>query len=199
LTYGAFTTINNQSGTAPKLEIQQSWWAMNGLGNGQREWSLEEKFERIAEAGFTGILGAIPASQEAEQWRTLLDRYKLSFGTHCFPAKREDLTPVMQRAKDFGVQYVNSQVMDSFVVGQEAIDLLKGLTEEAAAARVPYLVETHRGRVTQDLIRTVEYVEAIPDLRLTIDFSHYVVAGEMGGRSDKASPNLLYPRTGVQW
>ncbi|NHN29889.1 TIM barrel protein [Paenibacillus sp. S3N08] len=161
---------------------------MNGLGNGQREWTMEEKFEKIAEAGFTGILGALPQPHEAAQWRKLLDQYNLSFGITSFPYKREDLIPILKHAKDFGVQYINSQVMDSFVIDEEAVTLLKELTEEAAAQGVPYFVETHRGRVTQDLLRTVEYVKAIPDLRLTIDLSHYVVAGEMVGSLEKVEP-----------
>ncbi|WP_246321090.1 hypothetical protein [Paenibacillus germinis] len=34
----------------------------------------------------------------------------------------------------------------------------------------------------------MEYVRAIPNLRLTIDLSHYVVAGEMTGESEQAEP-----------
>jgi hypothetical protein len=180
--------VNNGTNTPPKLEIQQAWWAMIGLGNGDREWTMEEKFEKLAEAGFTGILGSVPEPEEAEKWRRLLDEYNFSFSVHSFPSRREDIRSILQSAKEFGVQYVNSQVMDNYVIGDEAITLLNGLVQEAADAGVPYFVETHRGRVTQDLHRTVDYIEAIPNLRLTIDFSHYVLGGEMGGYSEKAEP-----------
>ncbi|OXM82721.1 sugar phosphate isomerase/epimerase family protein [Paenibacillus rigui] len=175
--------IHDGSKNAPRLEIHQSWWAMSGLGTSQREWTTEEKFEKLAEAGFTGILGRLPAPEEQALWRKLLDEYQLSFGVHSFPSRREELASFLQEAKRFGVQYVNSQVMDSFVTDEAAVQLLHELTEEAAAAGLPYLVETHRGRVTQDLHRTVSYVQALPSLRLTIDLSHYVVAGEMVGES----------------
>ena len=33
---------------------------MSGLGNGTREWTLEEKFEKIAEAGFKGMNSYVP-------------------------------------------------------------------------------------------------------------------------------------------
>ncbi|MEH6992457.1 TIM barrel protein [Neobacillus drentensis] len=161
-----------------KIDIQQSWWAMIGLGNGKREWTIEEKFEKIAEAGFTGIMGSLPEDHEAEKWRRLLDEYQFSFGIHSFPSKKEDLQLLLKKAKEFGVQYVNSQVMDDFTIDEEAIHLLKDLVAEAKGANIPYFVETHRGRITQDLIRTVQYVNEIPDLRLTIDLSHYVLAGE---------------------
>lgn len=179
-----------------KIDIQQSWWAMNGLGNGHREWTMEEKFEKIAEAGFTGIMGELPKENEKVKWRRLLDEYQFSFGIHSFPSRSEDLQLLLVEAKEFGVQYVSSQVMDDFIIGEEAVQLLKNLVDEAKKANIPYFVETHRGRITQDLIRTVNYVKKIPDLRLTIDLSHYVVAGE-GCHSAKAEEcfDILLKRT----
>ncbi|MEK3886320.1 hypothetical protein [Bacillus sp. FSL K6-3431] len=50
---------------------------MIGLGNGHSEWMMEEKFEKIAEAGFTGIMGSLPEDHEAEKWKRLLGEYKL--------------------------------------------------------------------------------------------------------------------------
>ncbi len=145
-----------------------------GQENGQ--WKRNSK--KIAEAGFTGILGSLPEKHEADKWRRLLDEYQFSFGIHSFPSSPEDLRAILGQAKDFGVQYINSQVMGDFLIGQEAIHLLRSLVQEAKEVAIPYYVETHRGRITQDLIRTVDYVKAIPDLRLTIDLSHYVLAGE---------------------
>ena len=53
--------------------------------------------------------------------------------------------------------------------------------ERARAAGMPLVIQTHRGRVTQDLLRTVGYARAIPDARFDVDFSHYIVAGELTG------------------
>ncbi|MEK3890497.1 sugar phosphate isomerase/epimerase family protein [Bacillus sp. FSL K6-3431] len=179
-----------------KIEIQQAWWAMIGLGDGEIEWTTEEKFEKIAEAGFTGILGSLPEDQEAEKWRRLLDEYQFSFGIHSFPSKKEDLQILLKKAKEFDVDYVNSQVMGDFISGKDAIQLLGDLVAEAKKVNMPYYVETHRGRITQDLIRTVQYVNEIPDLRMTIDLSHYVLAGE-GCYSNKADEyfDILLKRT----
>ena len=44
---------------------------------------------------------------------------------------------------------------------------------------VPFYLETHRGRYTQDLRRTLELLERHPDLLLCGDFSHYTVSGEL--------------------
>ncbi|WP_314590943.1 TIM barrel protein [Paenibacillus terrigena] len=161
------------------MEVHQSWWAMTGLGNGVREWTIEEKFEKIAENGFTGILGRLPEPQFQEQWKSLLDRYHLTFAIHSFPDSRHSLSSLLKQARQFGVQYVNSQVMDNLITGENAVRLLSELTEEAAVHKLPLFIETHRGRITQDLLRTAEYVKSLPSLRLTIDLSHYVLAGEI--------------------
>ncbi len=172
-----------------------------GLGDGDREWTLEEKFEQIAKAGFTGIFGGIPPKEERGKWRRLLDDYGFSFGTGGFPANAADLRSLLEDAKQFGAQYVNSQVIDSFVTGDDALWLLTELDKEAHRLSMPHFVETHRGRITQDLLRTASYVEALPGLRLTIDFSHYIVGGEMDGflpqYEEKAEPlfDLLLQRT----
>ncbi len=191
--------VNDKSIQSPRLAVHQAMWGMVNLGNGQREWTLEEKFEQIAGAGFSGVMAGLPAPQEAARWRNLLDQYNFDFGTTIFPRSVEEARRLFEQANAFGTQYVNAQVKDNFVIGAPAIDLLAGLVEAAAEANIPFFAETHRGTITQDLHRAVEYVQAIPDLRLTLDLSHYVVAGEMGVYSEKAEElfEVLLPRTGA--
>jgi hypothetical protein len=59
--------------------------------------------------------------------------------------------------------------------------LLRAGCKIATGEGLPMLVETHRGTVTQNLYRTYGLLDRLPELRLTGDFSHYVVGGEMGG------------------
>lgn len=171
--------LNDGSQRAPRMEVHHSWWAMRGVGDASGEWSMEQKLERIAEAGYAGILGRLPEESEKGKWRKLLDRYGLSFAVEAFPGDRGSFSSFLREAKPFGVSYVNAQVQDAWVTGQNAVRLLGELLVEAADWQVPVFIETHRGRITQDLLRTVEYVENLPHMRLTIDLSHYVLAGEM--------------------
>jgi sugar phosphate isomerase/epimerase len=174
--------INDGTLHPPRLDVQQAMWAMVGLGEKGKEWSLEKKFEKIAEAGFSGVSYLLPSPEDMDEWHRLLDRYKLSFSAIAFPAKPQDMIDVIQHANQFGkVQYINSQVMDSFVIDKVAIHLLDGLLKVSEESKIPHFIETHRGTVTQDLIRTAGYVDALPELRLMIDLSHYVVAGEILG------------------
>lgn len=172
---------------SPRLELEQSWWAMGLLGEDGREWSMEQKFHKIAEAGFQGISALIPAPAEQDKWHALLDRYGLSFSGIAFPSSAGSLQDALQAARAFGrVQYMNIQVMDAFVIDQEAEHLLDSLQRTAEEDGMPTFVETHRGTVTQDLIRTVNYVRQLPKLKLIIDLSHYVVGGELNGTSATA-------------
>lgn len=179
-----------------RLDVQQSWWAMSGLGDGETEWSLEQKFEKLAEAGFTGILGRLPQEEEADKWHRLLQDYSFSFGVQMapFPRAGDDITSFLQMAKQFGARYVNAQVLDQYTVGTEAIAGLKGLIQQAEEVGIPFYVETHRGRVTQDLLRTAEYVQALPKLRLTNDLSHYIVASGIGEEGADAVTEDLFAK-----
>ncbi|WP_307300215.1 sugar phosphate isomerase/epimerase family protein [Neobacillus driksii] len=178
----------------PRLEVLMSWWGMSGLGghNGAgNEWSMEEKVRRIAEAGYNGINGMLPEGEEAEQWKQLLDQYNLSYSVNAYPKTAEELDVFLRKAKSFGrVDFVNVQVMRPFLVGNHAVQLLAEMAELSRSAGIPAYIETHRGTITQDLLRTVEFAERLPELELTIDFSHYVVAGEMRTVSDEAEELL---------
>jgi hypothetical protein len=72
-------------------------------------------------------------------------------------------------------------VASYFLPEKEAETLLRALSDRCRAEGVAMVAQTHRGRVTQDLIRTVAYARAIPGLRFDLDLSHYFVAGEIGG------------------
>jgi sugar phosphate isomerase/epimerase len=178
----------------PRLEVLMSWWGMSGLGghNGAgNEWSMEEKVWRIAEAGYDGINGMLPEGKEAEQWQRLLDQYNLSYSVNAYPKTAEELDVFLRKAKSFGrVDFVNVQVMRPFLVGDHAVQLLAEMAELSRSAGIPAYIETHRGTITQDLLRTVEYAERLPELELTIDFSHYVVVGEMRTVSGEAEELL---------
>lgn len=177
----------------PRLELLMSWWGMNGLGaqNDGDEWSMEEKVRNIAEAGYDGINGMLPEGKEAEQWHRLLDKYNLSYSVNAYPKTAEELDVFLRKTKSFGrVNFVNVQVMRPFLVGEQAVQLLADMAELSRSSSIPVYIETHRGTITQDLLRTVEYVERLPELELTIDFSHYIVAGEMRTVSDEAEELL---------
>ncbi len=178
--------MNNQ------LDVQMSWWAMGNLnifkGNVPTD---EEKIALIATSGFDGVNGFLPSPEKADYWKHLLAKHDLSFSVNAYPTSYEDMAVFLERAKAFGgIDFINAQVMQPFLTGQSAIELLKGIQQLSRDAGIPVFIETHRGTITQDLMRTVEYVRELESLPLTIDFSHYIVAGEMHTVSQKADELL---------
>ncbi|TSB48635.1 sugar phosphate isomerase/epimerase [Alkalicoccobacillus porphyridii] len=166
-----------------------SWWGMNGLFEDEK--GTEEKVHLIAEAGYDGINGFLPDEREAEQWHRLLDQYNLSFSVNAYPKTVHDLEIFLRSAQEFGkVDFINVQVMRPFLIGEEAVKLLDGMVRISRSIGIPAYIETHRGTITQDLIRTAEYVQCLPELKLTIDLSHYIVAGEMHTISEEAEEKI---------
>ncbi|MCR2805682.1 sugar phosphate isomerase/epimerase family protein [Paenibacillus soyae] len=169
------------------LDVQMSWWTMNGFGRNGREWTKEEKVAAIAEAGFNGINGFVPSQEEASDWRNLMERYELSFGVNAYPKSTADLRAFLENVKQTGgIDFVNAQVLTPFLIDESAEKLLSEMLACSAEYRIPVYIETHRGTITQDLIRTANYVKRLGRLPLTIDFSHYVVAGEMHSPDEEA-------------
>lgn len=122
----------------------------------------------------------------------------MSFSVNAYPSSLNEMSQFLEKAAAFeNIGYINAQVMTPFLIGDSAIELLSGIDALSRQAGIPVYVETHRGTITQDLIRTRQYLQSLPELRLTIDYSHYVVAGELHTISDEAEQMLqsLLPNT----
>src|SRR5271169_4281622 len=63
--------IHATSGGAPKLRLAYSWWSLIGLPRGGPEWTMEEKFRRVKEAGFEGIEMWVEPKDETQVRRLL--------------------------------------------------------------------------------------------------------------------------------
>jgi hypothetical protein len=97
-----------------------------------------------------------------------------------FPAYEDtSVSSLARRAQDLGVSFLNAQVHDAFVSDALAVARLAALYQACDAIGMPLFIETHRGTVTQDLLRTIAYSRQVPRMRFTLDASHYVVAGEV--------------------
>jgi len=167
------------------IDIYQSSWGMIDIPSHAVQWDIEEQCQRIKEAGFTGIFHYLSgSSQDYENCEVFL-RSGLKMGLNCGPATLSDLLPIARYAKESGAVFLSAQIKDYFVPENEAKRLVEEMNEACEKIGVPFMLETHRGTITQDLLRTLELVEAVPGLGLTIDLSHYVVAGEVTGINDK--------------
>lgn len=190
---------NDGSKEPPRLLLVQAMWGMIGLPSKEKEWSLEEKARLIKEAGFDAAdqfdKGTTEATPEEKRLIEAFDKHGLRAGYHTVINHLDEFSAAIATAKRRKSLYVDVHVGNYFTPEAEAKKLLSAMAAEAKRAQIAMMVQTHRGRVTQDLHRTVNYAEAVPDLRFCLDLSHYFVAGEFGGQlsaeADRAFDVLL--------
>jgi len=145
------------------------------------EPSVAEKFDRVRAAGYDGVaidLGALTLEQ-AEATVPHFARTGLAGGLTAFPSSIEALRPALRLAHRIGAPFV-------VVIGQEMpvsladmVPVVEGWLRVAEQESMPIQFETHRNCITNDLFTTVQLLDAIPQMRLAADLSHYVVDREM--------------------
>jgi sugar phosphate isomerase/epimerase len=161
-----------------KLLILQSLWAMQNPRSGP-EPALPDAVARIAAAGFDGIgtlwidrAGAREVSAIARDQGLVVEGLAL-------PATVDELQPALGWGAEFGLHHLNVQPNTRPRRMRDAIATLEGWQRLAEQAAFPVNVETHRGRLTNDLLVMLDLIDALPNLRLTADISHYVVGREI--------------------
>jgi hypothetical protein len=145
------------------------------------EWSLEEKIARISAAGFDGAAVEFDDYELATRTTQLLRENGLKWSVECYPKTVEELKPVLEDAHRLGIEHathINLQPNVKPARVLECIPYILGWLELAREVPVPLLFETHRDRMTTDLLFTLQLIEAVPAMRLTADLSHAVVGRE---------------------
>ena len=170
----------------PKLWIAVNLWGLMGLPDGQPEWSLDEKLSRLkAAGGFDAVDRYVAPEPKSEAAVAELDaaakKHGFRVGMHTHIDRLEQLDPAIALARKVGTPYVDVMTGPYYVGEEETVRLLRALTQRFKAEKIAMMLQTHRGLVTQDVLRTVSYTRQIPDLRFDLDLSHYVAAGELGG------------------
>jgi hypothetical protein len=164
-----------------ELRFYQSLWATEQRLPGVAEAPVAERFDQVKDAGFDGMaidLGAM----DIEAARAVVPEFartSLAGLLTAFPRSIEELRPALHLAKDIGSPFVVviGQVMPVSVDGM--IPVIREWLKIAQEEGVPIQFETHRNCITNDLFTTLQLIDAIPEMRLSADLSHYVVDREM--------------------
>jgi hypothetical protein len=176
-----------------KLEVYQSLWAMELRRPDGKERSVEESFDMVATAGFDGMAIDFGGTDidAALKTKPLFEKYGLGCLLIAFPKTIEALRPVLEMAKQFDAPFVNviGQVMPISVEGM--IPVIRSWIAMAETIGVPIQFETHRNCITNDLFTTLQLIDAIPEMVLAADLSHYLVDREFGYPIDEASHELI--------
>jgi sugar phosphate isomerase/epimerase len=92
------------------------------------------------------------------------------------------------------VTFINSHAGRDIFAFEENVQIFERLIELSQSSGIRILVETHRGRPTYSAIETRKYLEALPELRLTADVSHWMVVHESGLDDQLANIELAIRR-----
>ena len=165
---------------ARSLKVYTSLWAMMPHDQSGVILSYEEICEKVAAAGYDGMaldLGAGDIAQ-AREVQPIMARYGLTPLIVAFPKTVESMREVLVMSKDFGAPFVDviGQVMPISVDGM--IPVVRRWMDMAEEIGMPVQFETHRNCITNDLFTTLSLLDAIPEMRLCADLSHYVVDRE---------------------
>ena len=163
-----------------KLLVLQSLWTFESLRHPlPQATSLSAQLALVAASGFDGIgtlwLDRRSAAQAARPAKAL----GLAVEGLALPRSVDDLKPALEWGVEFGLHHLNIQPDIRPGTTAECLAVLEGWQRLAEQVDFPIFIETHRGRMTNDLLFTLALLDACPDIRLTADLSHYVVGNEV--------------------
>ncbi|MEO0342829.1 MAG: sugar phosphate isomerase/epimerase [Pseudomonadota bacterium] len=162
------------------LKIYTSLWAMQPHDQTGDALPDEAIVEKVKAAGYHGMaldLGAGDVAQ-ARRFQPIMEKYDLTPMIVAFPKTVEGLRETLIMAKDFGAPYVDliGQVFPLSVDGM--IPVARRWIEMSDEVGMPVHFETHRNCITNDLFSTLCLLDAVPEMRMAADLSHYVVDRE---------------------
>jgi hypothetical protein len=182
-------------GTGPALRLVESFWALS-----QRELPVERALEQACINNGLEYFEAGLRDERLATIKALLSRFSLKLIAQGWATSAKEADQFIQRAAELQAVALNMHLGHAYMTTCEAADLVGAVHNQAAAYGIPLLLETHRGRLTQDLFRTADLLAHLQDTVITLDISHYIVAGEtLGGSEERFRANIepLLERTAV--
>ena len=162
-----------------KLLVLQSLWAMEGLRDAPIKRSLEDDIKRIKGAGFDGISAMWEDDATCDTIADVAAFHGLVVEGTCIPTSLAEFELALERVERHPLHHLNVQLKILPTRLDDAARLLAQLQLLSKTVSFPVYFETHRGRITNDLLVMVQLLDMVPDTKLLVDLSHYVVAREI--------------------
>jgi hypothetical protein len=166
------------------LDIFQSWWAMGFLRPDGYEWTTEERFEMISKAGYRGVcfdagLSYMPY-ESLSDYVKYCEQYDLDVVINAFPRNQADVASALKQAKMFNGRCRFISIIGYIVPWNvdEVANITRQWLKQGQESQVPIFVEGHRNCMTNDLLFTLQLMDAVPELMMTADLSHFMVNQE---------------------
>lgn len=173
----------------------KSNWEAKHLG-------LTEFLDRARADGFDGselylpILDASPDEvRRLHEERDMRLVVQLKANGHTPAEHAAAFSAAFERAAEAQPLLVNAHLGSDLFSFEENLDLYQRAIETAGALGVPVAFETHRGRPTFAAPATRRYLEALPGMHLTADFSHWTVVHESLLENQRETMQLAIDRS----
>lgn len=188
-----FVRYNDGSSNPPRLRVQHSLWSLRHLPmNSPTEWTLDEKFERVAAAGFEAVECWL-TDQDEQEHKEALARHGLRLVLGHRPFKLDDVRNTVKRALRLGADYIFAQPADAFTSLETVSELCREGVRIANEAGIACFIETHRNNFTENIPQSIQLIEQFPGIRFTGDLSHFVVVGEFYGWKEEGALDRMLP------
>jgi hypothetical protein len=165
----------------PSLKVYQSLWGMQTANTDQGYRPHGESFQQAADAGFAGMC-LDPSVGQIDEYLALKPLYKahnMGALVNVFPKTVAEMRPLLEFCKEMDAPYANVIALLFPLSVEGAIPIIRSWLEMSEDIGVPIKMETHRDCITNDMFFTLQLLDAIPELRLTADLSHYCLNREM--------------------
>lgn len=189
-----FANLNDGSNRDPRLRVGHTLWSLIGLPmNAATEWTLDEKFSRVKAAGFEHVECWLGDEQSRRDVPAALARHDLKLALGHRPSAVQDTLGVVDLAAKLGAEWVLCQPASAYHTLDEVVNIVRTGAKAAADNGLRYFVETHRNNFTETIPQTLRLVEAVPEIKITADLSHFVVVGEFYGWDGEGALERMQP------
>jgi sugar phosphate isomerase/epimerase len=142
--------------------------------------SLDSFCAAAKKEGYDGIEVWVPGNQqEMNELKNTVTKYDLKLGlltggSDLLPSKHKaQFTAAIERAISLNPIYINCHSGKDFFEFDENLGILQASIDLSKKSGIPLYHETHRGRSLFAAPVTKKFIDALPDLKLTLDISHW--------------------------
>ncbi|MBG47295.1 MAG: xylose isomerase [Pseudozobellia sp.] len=173
-----FITSSSVSQKKKRLLFFQTDWG--------RSISWDAFCEKTKAAGYDGLETWFPTNEkDAQELKAALQKHDLLVGflngtnkSLSFEESLKAYTDNFEKIAAWKPSYINCHTGGDFLTFEQNSAYIKAANEASKKYDIPIYHETHRGRFSFNLVDTKKYVKAIPDLKLNLDISHWMVVHE---------------------
>lgn len=151
-----------------KIKLIKSLWGME-------DYSYKEGFAKIAAAGYSGIEAPVPPMEHRHEFALLLKVHNLDYialistsGNH-----EESFTKGVVAAASLSPKLIISHSARDSMEEERQLQFFGHAVDTEKTYGIPVGHETHRHRAMFTPWHTAKLLRAIPELKITADFSHW--------------------------